>query len=294
MLTPGFNPNAPGPTTRPGILAGAPELSGVPPVAPVAPEIAPREAPMPEFNPRISRGEEYGGAKAEFMAKTPGRGKSALTGALQGFLRGGGLAGAATGAIYGAADPRGLREQEFNRTRRPQLLERFAMEDAETQARRQAEQDAINNQYRQAQIGELESQAYKNRQPPPAPRPLAPIHSDRGLYDPEARQIIPGTEPLPKEEKPPTPHWVRDESGNYVDLNAPKPAGKPARPVRGYDRPRAPKEPKAEARPKPGSKGEASKEDIDALHKKLGGHGSGWSIKGVKQMLKRKGYTVPE
>jgi hypothetical protein len=112
-----------------------------------------------------TRGEQLGEAKDVYLQGTPGRGKSALLGAARGFLGGGGLAGAITGAASGAIDPRGLREQEFNRRIRPQILERFGLEDQERAQAREAEESAINNEYKRAQIGEIGSQgAYRSGQ----------------------------------------------------------------------------------------------------------------------------------
>ena len=244
-LTPGFNPNLPRrrrPALPERVMPGV-SVGGAPNIGPAAPPVNPNPSPLPEFRPGMSRADEYSGRKAEYMAGTPGRGKSALKGALQGFLGGGGLIGAGLGAAEGAIDPRALREQEFNRRVRPQILERFGFEDQDRAAQAAAQKAQQEQELNQARIGELESQTYKNRLPAPVPvqRPRPPVHSDRGLYDPETNRIIPGTEPLPKEEKPPAAHWARDASGNYVDLNAPENKG---RKVRGYDRPREPKAPK--------------------------------------------------
>lgn len=277
-LTPGVNPNEPLPSGLPEISTPSrpvlPPPSGIP---------GGTEMPLPR-----SAAPTMGEARETYLLGTPGRGKSALKGALQGFLGGGGLLGALTGGIYGAADPRGLREQEFNQRVRPRIMEETAQQAERRALERQAEQDVINNQYRRAQIGELESQAYKNRLPPPAPVPPRPITVGPGstAVDPVTGKPIftaPAAEP-----KPPAPHWARDASGNYIDLNAPEMKG---RKVRGYDRPRAPKEPKA---PKPGSKGSATKEQIDEAFKRAGGHAAGWTLKGMKKHFKDKGYTVPE
>ena len=275
---------------------------------------------MPEFNPRISRGEEYGGAKAEFMAKTPGRGKSALTGALQGFLRGGGLAGAATGAIYGAADPRGLREQEFNRTRRPQLLERFALEDQDRAAARQAEQDALNNQYKQAQIGEIGSQnAYRASQAEigreNATRQVEVARSTIDLNNARAEAARLGT-PVYKDLVDDTDGKVKtfqvfpdgrkilaggSAQAAYNAANIKSREGIAARREAGTNARAERREAGVNARSgqrqtrvAPGSKGEASKEAIEEAFRRAGGHKAGWTLKGMKKHFKDKGYTVPE
>lgn len=170
------------------------------------------------------------------MRGTPGRARSALTGALEGFAGGGGLIGAITGAAGGAISPRRLRERQFNQQVRPELMEQFAFEDADIAAERHAQQNALNNEYRRAQIGELESQAYKNRLPPPAPRPRQPIRSDRGLYDPEAGGIITGTEPLPPPPKEPTPIVRVNERGEYEDVGKAMAQG---RKVKAFQKPKA-------------------------------------------------------
>lgn len=189
-------------------------------------------SPMPSLRPP-NRGEQIYEARDVYLQGTPGRGKSALTGALRGFLEGGGLLGAGMGALSGAVDPRGLREDEFNRRVRPQIVDRFAIEDADRAAVTAAEDRQLNNAYRTAQIGELESQAEKNRRPTILPPPR-PIISPRGLYDPAARGIIPGTEPLPPQPRELAPRPVLNERGEYVDFNAETKAG---RRVKAFQKP---------------------------------------------------------
>jgi len=69
-------------------------------------------------------------------------------------------------------------------------------------------------------------------------RERGPISTGRGLYDPERGQVIPGTEPLPKEEKEARPQYVPGrglmdpESRQFIPGTEPPP------------KPREPKEPK--------------------------------------------------
>lgn len=226
MLTPGINPNAPAPNIpMPTRSVSMPPSENIPiptrPNIPLAtPPINPREAPIPESRPApMTRMDELGGAKAEFMAKAPGRLKSgllnALRGAAQGLATGGGLGAAAGGALaggaFGAINPRGAREMEFEQVRKPQILERFGMEDQE-QARRMAAEKALRDeQMMRADIDLKQSQAQKNRMPA-LPRPVGPQWRD-----------------------------VMGEDGQptVVDMNAPENRGKLFRP---YEKPVAPKQ----------------------------------------------------
>ena len=212
LLTPGINPNAPLPdlpTRRPAILPPAGNPGDMTP-----PSYTPEDYSQP------TRSQRYEAEKQAYMRTTPGRGKSALTGALQGFAQGG-LPGAIFGGISGAADPRALREQQFNQRRRPQILERFGMEDQDRTAQLAGQKTQQEYEYNQARINDLNRQHL-----PQMAKPRAPISAPgRGLYDLDAGQIIPGTEPLPRTERPLAPHWVETDKG-YVDLNAPENKGK--------------------------------------------------------------------
>jgi hypothetical protein len=302
--SPGINPNAGLPEIA---LPKRPMLPGPGnPGAMPAPEYAPQDMAPP------SRYQRYQSEKEGYMRGTPGRGKSALTGALQAFLGGGGLIGAGMGALQGATDPRGLREQQFNQRRRPQILEQFGMEDAERQAQRQVGADELNAQYKQAQIGELQSQAHKNRLPPPR---RAPVHSDRGLYDVEGGGIIPGTEPLPKPETPSYQNIVDPDGkirtyqvfpgGRKIPVGVSGAAAISQANIRSREKVASQHEAGANARaarvdarvtakPKPGSKGDATKADIEEAFRRVGGHAAGWTLKGMKKHFKDQGFRVPE
>lgn len=237
MLTPGINPNAPPPNIPasrplppPGIPGGAPSggMLGPGPIEPPA--------------PALTRGSQMYNARADYRDEAPGRGKSALKGALQGFLSGGGLAGALTGGVYGAADPRGLREMEFNQKVRPKIAERFAYEDQDRAAQRQGQQDAVEGEYKQAQIGAL------NRSNLPAP-PKPPSYSNApgmGILNEQTGQIT--TPAPPQQPRELAPHYDYDVDHLPYNLNNPQerkryeslPRGKRVKP----EKPAAPKEPK--------------------------------------------------
>lgn len=175
-LTPGINPNAPSniPMPRRALPFGSDDTPVAPPpmlprpnVPLATPPITPREAPLPEFRPApITRAEELGGSKAEYMARTPGRFKSGLVNALRGFAGGlatgdglgAGLGGALAGGAFGAINPRGAREMEFERFEKPQIMERFAFEDADRAARTAAEKALREEQMQRAQIQNINSQ----------------------------------------------------------------------------------------------------------------------------------------
>jgi hypothetical protein len=197
MVLPGISPN------KPPILP-----------RPISRPLEPRDMPrgplpgadpsaLPDDAPRLSRPEALAQAKHTYMADTPGRGKSAILNALRGFVGGmatggglgAGLGGALAGGAYGAIDPRGARAARFEMEERPRVLERFALEDVDEERQRRQAAGALDAEYKQAQIDKL-------RQPAPLPRPRPPVRSDRGLYDPDAGRIIPGTEPLPKPQPP--------------------------------------------------------------------------------------------
>lgn len=192
------------PTVLPEISTARPGLSAPSPVTP----------PPPPIN-RQSRFGEMQEAKDAYLEKTPGRGRSALTGALQSFLGGGGLVGAAFGAARGAIDPRGQREQEFNQKIRPQIQERFGAEDQERAMVRQAEQDALNNQYRTAQIGAIN----RSNMPPPPRQPSYSSASGLGIYNQQTGQVT--TPAPPQQPREPAPNYEFDVDRLPYNINNP-------------------------------------------------------------------------
>lgn len=175
MMTPGINPNAP---NMPMPTRSAPTLTASDPLPPPRPNIpmpAPtiREAPLPEYRPpMITRAEGLAGAKDEFMAKTPGRFKSGVMGALrglgQGLATGGGLGaglgGAIAGGAGGAINPRGMREMEFNQVKKPQIFERFRLEDQEAAQRTAVAKAAADQAMTQAQLENIGGQMRSREQ----------------------------------------------------------------------------------------------------------------------------------
>jgi len=240
MVTPPFIPNGGTPPVLPSIPTRGPiPLPGAGNPGAITPPTFP--------NHPQSRYGEIEEARGAYLQKTPGRGRAAvlaaLRGAAQGLASGQGLAGAVGGALggglVGGINPRGYQEQRFNETVRPKMLERFRMEDLDAALRRQTgidEQNAMMNRARledvNAGVDLKRSQAEKNRLPRPE-RPPPRMETPVGVIDPITGEMI-----LPFPEKTSSPRWARDASGKYVDLNAPENKGKP---VRGYDRPRAPK-----------------------------------------------------
>jgi hypothetical protein len=208
FLTPPINPEA-DMLDEPPDLPPRPRAMLPPPGNPggmEAPEYTPQDMAPP------SRYQRLEAEKQGYMRGTPGRFKSALTGALQG-LAAGGPGGALTGAAYGAIDPRRVREVEFNQRVRPQIQERFAFEDQQRAVERQAEQDALNAEYRRAQIGELGRRGL----PKPA-APQRPIIVPPGgtAIDLDTRQPI---FTAPERIKPPTTAELQidPESGMSVE-----------------------------------------------------------------------------
>lgn len=262
-----FNPDEPDNPVRDlamGELSAArprPALPDLPPSSP-SPEPmraagAPGSSPGPLTpNRPQNRFEEEQEAKDVYLKGTPSRRKSLLLGlargALQGMASGGGIGGAVGGAVAGGAvggiSPRTLREQEFNERIAPRIQRRWQFEDQARAEARQAASDALDADYKRAQIGSLN----RANQPQPQRAPSAQLRLGRNrrtgkleYYNAADQQEAENHEPaeFPRDERQPGPHWVRDSSGSFVDLNAPANQG---RKVRGYDRPRAPREPKAE------------------------------------------------
>lgn len=268
MLQPPRDPNAPPelpePPARPRMLP------------PPSPEIPGGAMPSPASR-RPGRAAEVAEARDVYMQGTPGRGSSALTGFLQGLGRGGiggGIAGAATGAI----SPRTVRRQQFRQEIQPQIAERFAFEDQERAAQRQAEQDALNDEFKRAQIGATNRSNLPRPLPPPRP-----VSSPRGLYDPTSGGIIPGTEPLPAPPRELAPRPVLNERGEYVDFNAETKAG---RKVKAFQKPKASGGGGGAAKPKAGKK----VADMDMIRKYMKDTGSSRS-KAIADAI-RDGYQV--
>src|SRR5262245_46252093 len=123
------------PNALPLPARGAPGAMSAPPLPP---ELA-GAITLPQ-----SRGRQIQEAKDVYMVGTPGRFKSAAQRALGGFGEGlassgglgAGVGGAVAGALFGGLNPRGAREKEFDERVLPKIKEGFAMEDAETMARR--------------------------------------------------------------------------------------------------------------------------------------------------------------
>lgn len=249
---------------------------------------------MPPMEPaRQSRYGEMQEAKDVYLKGTPSRRKSLLLGALKGGLTGlasgGGLGGAIGGAVAGGAvggiSPRTLRRQQFETEIAPQIQERWGYEDYESAARAQAEDRMMKRRQAESGIALQESQIERNRRPP-ATSPRAPqfrLGRDKrtgeleyyNLNDP---QDVQNFEPAEFEQQP-SSRWVRDASGNYIDLNAPENKG---RRVRGYDRPRAPRQPKAE-------KKYASIDDVREAAEQ-----ANMTVSRMKAKFIEKGYTVVE
>jgi hypothetical protein len=196
-LTPEFNPPAPN-------------------VGPVAPEVRTREAALPAFNPTMTRSDEYRGLRDEYLANTPGRKKSGLIGALLGGLQGlasgnglgGAIGGALAGGTFGAINPRGLREQQFEQTVMPRLERQWKMEDMDVDRRQAGLKAAQDTQFHDARLKQIgadveESQARVRKLGEPAAPDF--MNTPRGTMNKATQQIVPGTETLPDRERVFTP-----------------------------------------------------------------------------------------
>lgn len=218
--------------------------------------------PTPPLIPRQpSRAEQMQEARDVWMVGTEGRGRSGLKGALRGAVEGlrsggglgGAIGGALGGALVGGISPRTLRTREFNEQVRPEIEERFRLEDADRQVRA-AEAKAISDRaMTQMQLANMQSQidlraseAEQNRLPRPVagPAPVWKLGTNRqtgkrewfNVAGPEA-----GKFEAIEEERTFSPHWVETDKG-YVNLNDPKTDPKT---VRKLQRPKSSK-PKAE------------------------------------------------
>jgi hypothetical protein len=208
---------------------------------------------------RQSRYDEMQEAKDVYLQGTPGRLKSGLLGAFRGGLQGlatgqglgGALGGAVAGAGFGAINPRGQREMQFNEQVRPKIAERWGYEAQDAAAQRQAaidEQNALMNRGRLAEIEAgidlKQSEAEKNRRPIASPVGLK-LGTNRKTgrlewYDARNPNTAGNFDPYTK---PETQQKVfrPNERGEYVDVAAETAAG---RKVKAYQRPRAAAKPK--------------------------------------------------
>lgn len=172
--------------------------------------------------------------------------KNIGTGALLGMANGGGLGGAiggaVTGGVTGAIDPTIGKSLRFNSFQLPKLAQNRELQN----------EQALN----QAKIGGITAQAERDRL----------LNADGNVIDTRTGQVVfqkpePGfnlpqgairvqggktiaSNPVVPKIAAASPHYVRDASGNYVDLNAPENKGKA---IQGYDKPV--KEPSAELSP---------------------------------------------
>lgn len=181
--------------------------------------------PTPYRQP--SRAEEMSEARNVYNQKQPGRLKAGLLGALQTVGAGGAqdlgqaFGQGIGGFVGGLINPRGVRNRQFEQQIRPQIEERFQLEDRERALRASEAKDQQDAEFQQARIADINSQIRTREAPKPIPR-RQPIRSDRGLYDPDAGAIIPGTEPLPAAPKVPAPQlkFGRDKRGRFTWYNA--------------------------------------------------------------------------
>lgn len=104
----------------------------------------------------------------------------ALAGAAKTGTLAGGLGGLATGMI---ADKQ-IYNERFNREIKPQILERQGREAQEAAMQRQAEDDALNRRYKEAQIRGIDAEAEARKIPKAQPRQSPIGASAPAIYDP--------------------------------------------------------------------------------------------------------------
>lgn len=235
-LTPPINPDSPAPRPLPslGIPGGdRATIPGVPGPSSLPETISPRgvmlsattgipggeRASIPGVRQSRppTRVEELAEMKDAYVAGAPGRFKSGLVNALRGFAAGvgtggglgAGLGGALAGGAFGAINPRGAREMEFERFEKPKIFERFGMEDQEKAARMAAEKGLREEAMQRAQIANVQSQigsraaadALNQRKfDLESGRPIIGKPGDMG-FDPKTRARV---FEVPTAEKPPT------------------------------------------------------------------------------------------
>lgn len=226
------NPNDP--PARPPAL---PNLPSSPPVAAPAPAVPPGgEMRMPPA--RQTRAGELDEAREVFLKKPEGRFKSGLKGALYGAIEGlrsggglgGALGGAAAGGATGAISPKTIRRQEFETQIRPQIEERFGMEDAEAAQRMGIEREMLDREHKRAQINEMN----RRNLPRPERRQSLMGSPSQGIYDPNTHEMI-----LPAPQERLRPYWAKvEENGREVwrDLNAKENQGKSFKALRRPER----------------------------------------------------------
>lgn len=189
-----------------------PDISMPPPPAPTQAGIP--GGVMPPDYAAQSRGEFTSEARDAYLQKTPGRLKSGLLSALQGFAEGG-LGGAAIGGAFGAIDPRGFRERQFEQRIEPRIRERFAYEDQQNERTRQAGRDRREDEYRAAQTRALDRQHL----PQASETPFA--DSPLGIYD--RRSGVVTTPAPPKEQARPAPQmklYRNRKTGRFAYLDS--------------------------------------------------------------------------
>jgi len=182
--------------------------------------------------PRFS--DPVNAARDQYRATSPqstgGKILDALKTAGLGFLQGAasnpndpiasGIGGAATGGLISAVSPNTGRDLQFEMVKRPEIEAEQRRKREQEKADRDKTEAALEMERIIAQTDKTRAETEALRTPKPI-TPRAPVRSDRGLYDPEAKAIIPGTEPLPKDK----PQALRQAfNGQYYDLNDPQQA----------------------------------------------------------------------
>lgn len=194
---------APGPQMPQGIPGGS---------FPSGP-IAPTAAAGPS-----NRAQEFGMAQMASQNATPQGFKGRLLSGLRA-----GLAG--RGFISGFADPRGEQQAQFYGREAPQMAQRWQLEDQELATQAAAAQRALDERYKNAQIGEIESQnkareaAGKRAQEEADYERTKPIQvaPDASLYDPRTKQPIFTAPPRTREAKDPSAFDVKAEQDRVTE-----------------------------------------------------------------------------
>lgn len=164
--TPDFNPNIQQRRKPAPIMAPAPRPS-MPTSVPDADIPGGRLPVGPIAGPR-SRAEEMQEARDVYRSGPVPQGfgarlKSAIVPAITGAVRGYAQTGDAGGAIGGllggggiaALSPKTQRAMDFEQQIKPQILERYGLEDQQAQADAAARREALDQEYRRAQLNEM-------------------------------------------------------------------------------------------------------------------------------------------